>query len=78
MEWKRVEERKHRHVLKDNQWENAILCLGSEGYSVKYIQEILTLGRGADQGIRDLWGLGLGKAPKWTADQEKEAYNVSH
>jgi len=78
MEWKKEEERRNRHVLSDSQWVNVILCLGSEGYSVKQIQEILTLGRESDQGIRDLWMLGLGKAPKWTTDQEKQAYDVSY
>ena len=77
IEWKKEPERKNRRSLSHNKWENDILCLGSEGYSVKYIHEILTLGRRADQGIRDLWGLGLGYSPKWTTSQDKQAYNVS-
>jgi len=65
-------------MLSNSLWENVILCIGSEGYSVKTTHEILTLGRAADQGIRDMWGLGPGKAPKWTADEEERAYNVSN
>ena len=45
---------------------------------MKNIQDILTLGRDGDQGNRDMWDLGPGKAPKWSASQEEWAYNVSY
>jgi len=77
-EWKMERERRKRSILSSNPWENIILCLGSEGYSVKNIQDILTLGRDGDQGNRDMWDLGPGKAPKWSASQEEWAYNVSY
>lgn len=75
--WKLEEDRLKRPPLSDNPEQNTILRLGSDGYLVEEIQRILTEHRPGDQGIRDMWNIGNGDGKKWTANQVKEAYNVS-
>jgi DNA-binding transcriptional MerR regulator len=57
-------------------WNSRILALGSEGYSLKRIQEILTSGRIEDQMIRDKWVLGDGNEPKWDKDIKSRAKDI--
>jgi len=57
-------------------WNSRILALGSEGYPLKRIEEILTLGRIEDQMIRDKWVLGDGNEPKWDKDMKTRAKDI--
>lgn len=80
MEWAKAGGRSgglhNRQGLSQDPWASKILALGTEGYQLREIEQILTGGHKIYQSIRDKWELGSGNDTQWSSTDCERARDI--